>query len=143
MFSHNSYLILGELSTLGVNPVSLSKSGYELTHCSYSFIKQIDNKGEVQSNTIGGVVKVEINSIPSKELIDWSLNHRRYHNGAIIFCDDSGTPLEKLFFTETACIEMELSYIKTGNGYIKTQLTLSAKTLTFGRITFNSKWINI
>jgi len=140
MFSHNSYLVLGELPTIDIT--GLSKEGYELTHCTYSFIKNIDDKGEVQSNTIGGVIQIEISYLPSKELIEWSLNSRRYKNGVIIFCDDAGIPLEKIYFQDTACIKMDLSYIRVGDGYITTNLTLSVKSMSCGRITFNSNWIN-
>lgn len=142
MFSHNSYLRLGAISLEGANPMKLAQEGYELSHCNYSFVKNIDDKGEVQSNTIGGIIKIEIPSLPTKELIDWSLNPRKYTDGAIIFCDDSGIPLEKIFFNGAACVSMEISYIKTGNGYMTTSLILSTKKMTIGRITYDSKWIN-
>jgi len=142
MFSHNSYLRLGNASLEGVNPLKLTQEGYELSHCNYSFVKNIDEKGEVQSITIGGVVKVEISSLPTEELIEWSLNPRKYFNGAVVFCDDSGIPLEKIYFDEAACVSMEISYIKTGRGYMTTKLVLSAKKMTIGQITYDSRWVN-
>ena len=143
MFSHKAYLKLGSISTQGNNPLSLAKEGYELSRCNYSFLKAIDDKGQVQSNTTGGIVEVDIQSVPTKELIDWSLNPRRYLDAMVIFCDDSGIPVEKIMLNTTACISMEISYIKTGNGYISTSFILSAKKITVGRVTYDSKWVNI
>ncbi|NDV65217.1 type VI secretion system tube protein TssD [Bacteroides sp. 224] len=141
MFSHNAFLKLGT-SAEGTNMLNLMKNGYELSKCNYSFLKSIDNKGQVQSNTTGGIVDISIPSIPTKELIEWSLNSRKYLDGMIVFCDDSGIPLEKIQLFDAACVSMEISYIKTGNAYISTSLVLSVKKMTIGRYSYESKWIN-
>lgn len=143
MFSHNAFLKLGTSAIPGGDPLSLAKDGYELSSCSYSFMKGVDSKGQVQSNTAGGIIELEIQSIPTKELIEWSLNPRRYLEGMIVFCDDKGIPLEKIMLHKTACISMEISYIKTGNGYISTSLVLSTKKMTIGRVALENKWVNI
>lgn len=142
MFSHKSFLRLGSISIEGANMFTLVKEGYELSRCNYSFLKSIDNKGQVQSDTAGGIIEVDIASLPTRELIDWSLNPRKYLSGSIVFCDDAGIPLEKILLIDTACVSMEISYIKTGSNYISTSLVLSAKKMTIGRYTFESRWVN-
>jgi hypothetical protein len=143
MFSHKSFLRLGEVSTEGANMFTLAKDGYELSRCNYSFLKSIDDKGQVQSDTAGGIIEIDIPSLPAREIIEWSLNPRRYLNGAIVFCDDAGIPLEKILLAGTACVSMEISYIKTGSNYVSTSLMLSARKMTIGRFTYDSKWVNI
>lgn len=143
MFSHSTYLRLGSFSSEGGDPLSLAKEGYELSGCNYSFLKGVDDKGQVKSRTAGGVVEIEIHSLPTKELIEWSLNPRRYLDGMIVFCDDKGIPLEKVMLNRTACISMEISYIKTGNGYISTSLVLSAKKMIVGQSTLENNWVNV
>lgn len=142
MFSHKSFLCLGNIAQQGVNLDSLFKDGYELSQCNYSFLKSIDHKGQVQSQAVGGIIELSITTLPTNELIEWSLNSRRYLDGSIVFCNSEGIAIEKVYFTHAACVSMEISYIQAGSAYITTNLTINTKTMTFGRITFESNWIN-
>ncbi|NDV69693.1 type VI secretion system tube protein TssD [Dysgonomonas sp. 25] len=141
MFSHKSFLKIGTVSSAG-NIFDLTKNGYELASCNYSFLKNIDNKGQVQSRAAGGIIEINISALPSNELITWALNSRLYLPCEITFCDESGVSLEKLELEDVACISMDISYARSGSSYISTSLVLSAKTITIGSITYESKWVN-
>lgn len=143
MFSHNSYLLLGELAQVGINIPFLIKNGYELMKCNYSFHKDVDVKGQVQTRARGGVVDMTISGVPTDELIEWSLNPRRYKDGAIVFCDDTGLVLEKITFTHAACVSMCLNFIATGKSYTSVDLILNMASMSIGTTTYNSEWINI
>jgi len=142
MFGYNSYLLLGTLAQQGVNLPFLIDNGYELSKCDYSFNRDIDSKGEVVSESRGALFDISINQIPTKELISWSISHREYKDGAIIFCNSEGIVSEKIYFYNTACIAMNINYINTGKSYTSCDLMLSAREIKIGNIEFNSEWIN-
>lgn len=140
MFTHKSYLRIGSIESL--NTSNLFTDSTELAKCNYTFTKEIDNKGQVQSKAVGGIIEMELFSLPSKSLLTWGVNPRKYESGMIVFCDDAGVPLEKIIFTDAACISMDITYIQTGNAYIKTSMILSAKKMMIGNIIFESGWLN-
>ncbi|WP_165024359.1 type VI secretion system tube protein TssD [Dysgonomonas sp. ZJ279] len=141
MFTHKSYLKIG--SVTDTNSYNLFRDAYELSRCNYSFMKSIDFKGQVQSDTVGGVIEIDIPTLPSKDIITWALNPRKYESGSIVFCDDAGIPQEKIFFDKAACVSMEISYIKTGDGYMTTSLVLSVKKIFIGATIHENRWTNV
>jgi len=143
MFSYNSYLLLGILAQQGINIPFLVENGYELSKCNYSFARNIDNKGQVKSKPQCNNIELEFLGIPSDEIIEWSINSRRYHDGAIIFCNSEGIVLEKICFFKTACIYMDINYINTGSAYTSCNLVLSPKSLKIGNINYKGEWSNI
>lgn len=142
MFAHKSYLNLGAIPTEGTTPFSLFRDAYELSRCNYTFFKSIDGKGQVQADTVGGIIEIDMPMLPNKEILEWTLNSRKYLDGSVVFCDDGGIPLEKILFTAAACVSMEINYIKTGSAYVSTSIVFSTKTITVGRVTFESRWVN-
>jgi len=142
MFTYNSYLLLGTLAQQGVNMPFLINNGYELSKCDYSFNRDIDQKGEVVSRSMGALFDISINRIPTNELIKWAISHREYKDGAIIFCNSEGQVLEKIYFYNAACIAFNINYIQTGKSYTSCDLMLSARNLKIGNIEYNSEWVN-
>lgn len=140
MFTHKTHLRIGSLESIDAS--KLFDNSTELAKCSYTFAKGIDGKGQVQSKAEGGIVELELSSLPSKAIIQWALNPRKYESGMIVFSDDAGTPLEKILFTDAACISMEIIYMQTGSAYIKTSLIISAKKIMIGSTVFESRWVN-
>lgn len=142
MFSYNSYLLLGTLAQQGINLPFLTKNGYELSKCNYSFNRTIDSKGQVQSKAQCEIIELEFLGIPSNPIIEWAINSRRYHDGAIIFCNNEGVVLEKVNFFHAACTYMNINYINTGSAYTSCDLVLTAKSLKIGEVNFSSNWMN-
>lgn len=140
MFSYKVYLRIGAASA--DNSLTLAKEDYELASCRYTFSKQIDTKGEVQTRSSGGLISISISSIPTRELLEWAINPRRNLNATIIFCDDSGIPIEKISLEKTVCISMNISYTREGKAYTSASYVLSAEKMTMGRITFENRWLN-
>lgn len=101
MAGFRTFLKLGELSDGSIT--GLFQSGYELEHCSYNFVQGIDNKGESQTRVHGGVIAFSIASLPSDDLIRWSLNSRNYLSGVIVLYDADNVAIEKTFFTGATC----------------------------------------
>lgn len=140
MFTHKTYLRIGSLES--VDTGKLFENSTELAKCSYTFAKAIDGKGQVQSKVEGGTIEIELSTLPSKSIIQWALNPRKYESGMIVFVDDGGVPQEKILFSDAACVSMEITYMQTGSAYIKTSLVLTAKKMMVGNTVFESRWIN-
>lgn len=142
MFSYNSYLLLGELAKSGVNIPFLIEHGYELCKCNYSLQREIDYKGQVQSKSNGGTFDIAMMGVPSNEIIEWGVNPRSYKNGSIIFCNSEGLVVERIDFEKAACIDIDLTYIRTGSRYTNCELSLTAEIIKIGNITLNNYWLN-
>ena len=137
MFTHKSYLRIGNVDESS----NIFKDSYELLSCDYSFGQGIDNKGQTQTDIIGGIINLSIAGLPPTDIIQWALNPRKYHDGMLVFCDDSGTPLEKIVFQYAACIDMEINYSQDGDSYAATKLVLATKKIIVGNTFFENKWV--
>ncbi|NDV64645.1 type VI secretion system tube protein TssD [Bacteroides sp. 224] len=138
MFGHKSFLKIGELSDASI--MGLYKDSYELDHCSYNFSQGVNSDGKAQTEVRGGMINIVIPGIPPLDIIGWALDARKYNNGMIVICDDNDMPLEKIKFTDAACIAMDISYQQQGEGYIGTKLTLQTRVLSVGQVSLNKRW---
>lgn len=102
MFSYSSFLLLGTLAQEGINIPFLTKNGYELSECNYSFNRAVDQKGEVQTKAHGGILTLCITGVPTDEIIEWAMSPRIYKDGAIVFHSQEGGVAEKLKFLRLA-----------------------------------------
>ena len=138
MFGHKSFLKIGELSDASI--MGLYKDSYELEHCSYGFSQGVNTDGKAQTEVRGGTINLVIPGIPPLDIIQWALDSRKYNNGMIVICDDNDLPLEKIKFTDAACIAMDINYQRQGEGYIGTKLTLQTRVLSVGQVSLNKRW---
>ncbi len=141
MFGHKSFLKIGELNDASI--MGLYKESYELEHCSYGFSQGINVDGKAQTEVRGGTIHIGIPGIPPNDIIQWALDFRKYNNGVIVVCDDNDLPLEKIKFTDAACIGLEISYSQKGKGYTIAKLTLQARQINVGNITLDNRWAGV
>lgn len=138
MFGHKSFLKLGALSDASIQ--GLYKDSYELQKCSYSFSKGINTDGKAQTEVRGGSINISISGIPPTDIIEWALSSKKYYDGAIVICDDNNMPLEKIYFTDAACVSMEITYTQIGKAYITTNLVLKARKMSVGNTELDNHW---
>jgi len=138
MFGHKSFLKIGPLDDASI--VGLYKSSYELESCSYGFSQGVNVDGKAQTEVRGGLMNVTIPGIPPMDIITWALDSRKYNDGVIVLCDSDNMPLEKVRFTDAACINMEIVYSQQGKGYTAAKLTLQARKIAVGSINLNNRW---
>ena len=138
MLGYKSFLKLGVLEDASIQ--GLYKSSYELDSCAFGFSQGVNTDGKAQTEVRGGGMYVTIPGIPAKDIIEWSLNSRKYHDGVIVIYGDNDMPLEKIRFQNAACIGMEISYSQRGKGYISTRLTLQARVILVGDTDLNNHW---
>ena len=138
MFGHKSFLKIGLLSDASI--LGLYKDSYELDACSFGFSQGVNSDGKAQTEVRGGAISVTIPGIPPNDIVQWSLDSRKYNDGVIVVCDDNDMPLEKIKFQDAACVGMEISYSQRGKGYIATKLTLQARQISVGDTELNNHW---
>lgn len=139
MFGNRSFLMLG--SAGGSNILDLMKGGLEILDCNFSFQQGIDNKGKATTDVHGGIISLLLQQLPPKEIIEWALNSRKYLDGSIILLDGENLPVEKIIFSNTACVGMGISYTQGGNSYACTRLVIHAEKIQVGNgVDFENKW---
>jgi len=138
MFGHRSFLVIGGGAA---DIMSLIKGGYEILDCRFSFEQGIDNKGKATTRVYCGIIRITLSQLPPKQIIEWALNSRKYHDGAIVVLDAENMPLEKVLFQEAACINFRVDYIQSGDDYTSTEIVLQAKKIIVGNgIDFDNEW---
>lgn len=141
MDSNRAYLKLGNFDNLSF--LSLQKDGYELTNFEYSFNQGLDTREHPATRVHGGFIKLIIPTLPSRELADWGMKARRYHQGAIVVFGTGDIAIEKVLFDRAACTHFDVVFCEDGDAYIATTLHISAEKLHFGQssIEFTNNWI--
>lgn len=138
MFSHRSFLVLGESPA---DIVSLVKGGLEISNCNFSFIQDIDISGKATTRVQGGTIEVTFSQLPPQPIIDWALDSRKYESGIVVSLDAENMPLEKILFENAACVDFEIEYTYAGDSYASTKILIQAEIITVGDgVEFLNEW---
>ena len=139
MFGHRSFLMIGG----GAADIkSLISGGYEIAKCNFTFQQGLDDKGHVSTRVYSGTIHVVLPQLPPKDILEWAVQSRKYHDGMIVLVDNENIPLEKIFFKNAACIGIEVEYTYQGSSYSTTSIVIQAENMVVGNgITFQSEWI--
>ena len=140
MFGHRSFLMIGDTSAADI--INLVKGGPEVIDCNFSFHQDVDDKGKATTRTQSGTLNITISQLPPQNIIEWALDSRKYTDGVVAVLDAENIPLEKIFFENATCINMEINYTQKGDSYASTTLIVQAEKLIVGSgISFNNEWI--
>jgi len=108
MFGHKSFLRIGALGDSSIS--GLYKDSYELENCHFSFNQGTNTDGKPQTDVRGGTLYLTYAGLPQDDMLRWILNPKKYEDGAIVICDDSDEPLEKILFEQAACTGLNIEY---------------------------------
>jgi len=139
MFSYKTVLNLGDVSDVKSSLSFLQ--GYELSDFSFGFNQGIDDKGQPSTRVKGGRFSFSILYLPPKEIVEWSVNARKYMNGSFSIYDLEGSTLDRIIFTNATCTSMNLMFSNNGRSLINTSLVIYAEDVTFlNGILFSNDW---
>ena len=138
MFGHKSFLRIGALNDSSI--MGLYKDSYELENCNFGFSQGVDSNGKPQTEVRGGIISMTYSGLPQQDMLRWMLRSTKYEDGAIVVCNDSNEPLEKIYFEQAACTGLEIEYAQQGKAYIKTKITLQARKIKVGETTLENRW---
>lgn len=139
MFGYKSFLRIGVLNDSSIT--GLYRESYELQDCNYGFQQGMDENGKAQTDVRGGTIQFTYAGLPPKEMLGWMLNSRKYEDGAIVICDESDVPLEKIYFEQAACTGLSVDYLQRGKSYIITKVTLQVRKIKIGETLLENHWI--
>jgi len=140
MFSYKTVLNLGDISNIKSDLSTLQ--GYELSDFSFGFNQGVDSKGQPSTKVLGGRFSFNISSLPSEEIVDWSVNARKYKDGIFYIYDLEGSILDKIIFSNATCTSMNIMFSNNGSSLINTSLIIYAEDVTFlNGILFSNDWI--
>lgn len=131
-------LQLGALSDSSIS--GLYKDSYELENCHFSFNQGTNTDGKPQTDVRGGTLYLTYAGLPQDDMLRWILNSKKYEDGAIVICNDSDEPLEKILFEQAACTGLNIEYTQVGKAYIHTKITLQVRKIKVGETTFENRW---
>ena len=138
MFGNKSFLKLGTLADASIQ--GLYKESYELESCNLGFSQGTNTDGKAQTAVRGGSIHVTLPGIPPKDIIEWSLKSRKYHDGVVVICDINEIPFEKIKFEDATCIGMDISYSRKGKSYITTKFVIQARKISVGNTSLVNNW---
>lgn len=107
---------------------------YEIEQFRLNFSQGVDQKGEPQEETNGGIVEFSIASLPDKILNRWMLKETELKDGMFIFEQGAQNSPLKVKFTDAYCIGMA-TRTRPGRG-LYTEYVISAN-----EIDLNGKWL--
>ena len=138
MYGHKVFLKIGQLNDGSL--MGLFKEAYELESCTYSFSQEEDHSGKPQTDVQGGAIYITYPGIPPQEILEWGLDTRKYYDGMIVICDESGQPLEKIGFEQAALVGLKMDYSQEGESFLCTQIELRAFSLLVGVQHITNRW---
>ncbi|NDV67910.1 type VI secretion system tube protein TssD [Dysgonomonas sp. 25] len=113
----------------------------EVSACSYSFNREINDGGEVMSPVNGGLIHLSLEEIPKNNILQWGMESRNYKSGQIkILEQESGQKItsEIISFENASCISLRLIYEQNFKAYFTVLMTISAENINIGQ---NDCWI--
>ncbi len=117
------------------------KKQVRVIECDFGFTQDIDSTGKPSGKPRGGIINLLIESTDDSELISWMFSHDERKSGTISFLRrDNERPMKKVNFRDGICISYHESFRDHGNVPMTTALTISAKEIEVGDVSYKNKW---
>lgn len=142
MAGYKTCLEVGSIYNTNSEGTPFYPDSIEIEGCNYAFDRLIDDKGEPQSDVIGGCVAVSYAGIPPAKIHQWLIGKNEYRNVRIVVKDleDNTIPDELLRLDNVACISFRMNYERVGNGYVSSIFVLQAEDVMLSGQTVNNNW---
>lgn len=138
MFSYKTVL---NLENLSIQSTPTLFQGYELSDFSFGFDQGTDHKGQPSTRVIGGRFSFSIPYLPPKEIVEWSINARKYKDGTFSVYDIEGMTLDRIIFKNATCTSLNIMFNNSGSSFGNTSLVVYAEDVTFlNGILFSNDW---
>ncbi|WP_165042163.1 type VI secretion system tube protein TssD [Dysgonomonas sp. ZJ709] len=112
---------------------------YEVEQFRIGFSQPTDDKGEPETETMGGQVMIILSETVPESIYDWVLKSGIKKNGQIVFkTQTSNAPLRVQFFN-ASCINFTRTV--NGSGGLQTNLILSPERLMINDVEHDNFWV--
>ncbi len=122
--------------------LEIGSKKFDVLHCSYTFRRDVDNKGRPSSIIYGGTVDLEIESTEDTSVLESMVNNMyKAQNGSIIFKkSDEDAKMKELQFTDAYFINYAESIDSMGANPMTISFTISARKLKVGNAELVNDW---
>lgn len=103
---------------------------YELRHADYELSRNVDHKGEIVSDIMGGRIRVVIDGFGDEEIFSWLFDPAKQENGEIVTTDGNETVLEKFTFAKAKAVKYRLHFDANTKDAVLAVLTIDAGEIT-------------
>lgn len=122
------------------NVMGLSWEQYKVVRCDYKFHRGINRNGEICTDMVMGVIRIELAEVPTDNLMGWVFDHFKKYNGEITLFDaGEATTLEQVFFENARCVDFTLCYKPGKKPVVTTNLTIAAERMQIGNVYFENE----
>ena len=102
---------------------------YELRHIDYELHREVNSKGEIISDVLGGVIRVVIHGFGDEGLFHWLFRTDTEENGEIVTTDDYEKVIEKFSFSRAKATGYKLHFDAYMKNPVAAVLTIEAKEI--------------
>ncbi len=121
--------------------ISIDGTDYNVLHCSFSMMQEVDTTGRPSSVSRGGMINVVIESTDDTSLFEWMCDSYMRKDGTITFNKrDEDAKMKELNFTEAYMTSYEESFDFSGVGAMTTSFALSAREISMGNGVHINDW---
>ena len=108
-----------------------------LDHCSYTYVREVnETTGEVQSGVLDGTITLMYIDYPSDAILEWAMKYKLKNGSLKIRQTDSNVgsyvPAEEVKLNETACVSLDLDYLRNSSSHFCTRLTITSNKSVVG-----------
>jgi len=122
-----------------VSPQNLFQGIYELCHFDYELYRETNAKGEIISDTLGGIIRVVIGGFGDNVLFHWLFRTDIEENGEIVTIDKHEQVIEKFSFSRAKIRGYKLHFDTHAKPPVATILTIEAKEIVTDKDLFFEK----
>lgn len=116
----------------------------ELDMCSFSMACNVGPQGKIATDIRGGNISFMISRIPNNLFLSWAMESNRYLSGILHIVDFNDNPITKIMFETAACINLKITYMNEGTGYMVMEGILQAENLQLpGCDWLMNRWNNV
>lgn len=122
--------------------LTIGGKNFDVLHCSYSFRRDVDNKGRPSSNVYGGSVQLEIESTDDTSILESMINNvYKSFGGTVTFQKrEEDAKMKELTFEDGYIVQYSEALDSVGSNPMTINFVISARKLKIGNAEHQNEW---
>ena len=124
--------------------LKVDNAEYNILKLDYAIEQAADDSGLPNERSQAGIIHVTIESTKNTDFIAWALSNRALKNGDIILYNrDAVSTFRRIEFHKAYCLKFRELFDAIDNKALMSELTISAKKISFKDIDHTNNWPTI
>ena len=122
--------------------LTIGGKSFDVLHCSYSFRRDVDNKGRPSSGVYGGSVQLEIESTDDTSVLESMINNvYKAFSGTVTFQKrDEDAKMKELSFEDGYIVQYSEALDSIGSNPMTINFVISARKIKVGNAQHENEW---